>query len=88
MSNELKWVSVEKDGFPKKEGLYLCLTENKYYRLLSFAKKLKSVCKYDFAGCNHPNFYDYDSECGYYEFDGVSYWMPLPERPMDKEVER
>lgn len=82
-----EWLSVEKDGFPKKNGRYLCLTEYKYYRILSFAKKLKSVSKYDFEGRNYSGFFDYDSEYGFYEFGGVTHWMPLPELPKEMGVE-
>lgn len=79
----LQWVSVKKDGFPKEEGQYLCLVEHKFYYILSFAKKLKSVDKYAFEGCNRKGFYDYDSEWGYCWYSDVSHWMPLPKLPSD-----
>ena len=32
-----------------------------------------------FRDQNHPGWYDYDSEWGYYEVKGVVAWQPLPD---------
>lgn len=78
MPNE--WISV-KEKLPKKNGKYLCCCGNKYIRLLGFARSLYSVDRYTFANEHRSGFYDYDSEYGYYEWSGVTHWMPLPELP-------
>ena len=75
------WISV-KDRLPARNGRYLCLIDSKFYMILSFAKKLKAVDKYDFKNVNRPGFYEYDSEYGHYEINNITHWMPLPERPL------
>lgn len=79
MPNE--WISV-KDCLPRKTGKYLCCCDGKYIRLLGFAKSLYSVDRYTFANEHRSGFYDYDSY-GYYEWSGVTHWMPLPELPKE-----
>lgn len=77
------WNKAENE-LPKKDGQYLCLVKMfNYigYRILSFAKDLSKVDKYDFENKHKSGFYDYDSEMGYYEYGDVIFWMELPELP-------
>ena len=80
MHNE--WISV-KDRLPKTNDKYLCCCRNKYIRILGFAKSLYSVDRHTFANEHRSGFYEYDSEYGYYEWSGVTHWMPLPELPKE-----
>ena len=83
-----EWITV-KDKLPDKDGVYLCCWSVSYsdkpcIGIYSFAKKLRKVDKYDFQGINRAGWYDYDSEVGYWEKNGVTHWMPLPELPKEK----
>lgn len=57
-----------------------------WYKVATFSTKLCNVDEYDLYGKDHPGFYGFDSEYGYYEHTDVEYWMPLPEPP-EKESE-
>lgn len=80
MPNE--WISV-KYRLPDKDGEYLCCDKDKYIYILSFAKNLLYVDKYDFGRKKRSGFYDYDIEWGYCEWDEVTHWMPMPEPPKE-----
>ena len=80
MPNE--WISV-KDRLPRKNGKYLCYCEANYIKILYFARNLHSVDKFDFPHERRSGFYDYSGEYGYYEWGGVTHWMPLPEPPKE-----
>ena len=82
-----KWISV-KERLPDKDGAYLCCWKLSYddrycTHIYSFAKNLHKVDKYDFKGKKRAGFYDYDSEWGYCEMEGITHWMPLPELPKE-----
>ena len=77
-----EWISVE-EHLPRKNGKYLCCCDNKYIRILGFAKSLYSVDSYTFANEHRSGFYDYDHEYGYFEYDSITHWMPLPEPPKE-----
>lgn len=83
-----KWISVE-DRLPKKEGEYLCATRLFSHlmsiHVLGFSKNLSKVSKYDLGDHKHAGWYSYDSEYGYYSYDDVTHWMPLPELPKEEE---
>ncbi len=84
-----KWNFVKKDGLPKKKGLpekdgtYLCAIKNSfsgkfYYDVLSFAKNLYKVDKFDFWDKKGvASFYNHDSEYGYYDVDYVYAWKEI-----------
>lgn len=80
MQNE--WISI-KDRLPRKNGKYLCCDKDKHIHILSFAQNLYSIDSWDFAKEHRSGFYDYSDEYGYYEWDGVTHWMPLPEPPKE-----
>lgn len=81
-----KWRNAKTDP-PEKDGKYLCCVEilagrmRPYCRVLDYTLSLASVDEYDFSDENRPGWYGYDGEWGYYEVDGVTHWMPLPELP-------
>ena len=81
------WISVN-EKMPEKEGdcEYLVTTRNGL-DILSFAKDLYKVDEYDFCDKKGVSgWFDYDSEYGYIEIDGVVAWMPLPQ-PYNAESE-
>lgn len=80
------WVSV-KDRLPSKNGEYLVVYHYFMYRKIAifrFAKDLHSIDEYDFEGEHRPGWYDLDSETGYFERDGVTYWAELPKMPQEE----
>lgn len=73
---------------PEKEGdcEYL-VTSRSGLSILSFAKDLYRVDEYDFWDKKGVSgWFDYDSEYGYIEADGVIAWMPLPEEYKESGV--
>ena len=75
-------------GFPEKDGNYICTAfahippkDIRFLKILSFAQSLKSADNYDFTMLeeDHPGWYDYDGEWGYYEYRNVLAWAELPE---------
>lgn len=76
------WISV-KNSLPPKNDRYLCCDRDGRILILLFAHCLHCVDKYDFKNEHRSGFYDYNGEYGYYEWDGVTHWMPLPEPPKD-----
>lgn len=82
-----EWISV-KDRLPDKNGKYLCCVESygnyRYIAAYSFALNLEKIDKYDFYNQRHCGWYGCDSEYGYYEHEGVTHWMQLPELPKEE----
>lgn len=78
--NADKWIPVTDP--PKEHGEYLVTIKIKedysYVDKLSYTHDLYSLDRFDFAGKKRAGWYDYDSECGYYEVNYVVAWMPLP----------
>lgn len=80
------WVPVT-ERLPYADGKYLVhkdLFGTSYITAIRFAKDGEKVCKYDLAKKKNV-WYDYDSETGYFSFDTVTHWMPLPEPPKGDE---
>jgi len=79
------WISV-KDRMPEKPELYLTASDApagfpKLIKILMFVKGLHETDPYNFRGNHRPGWVDWDDEYGYYEYDAVTHWMPLPEPP-------
>lgn len=77
-----EWTPVSK-RLPEKRGEYLVTQKTSFsdyvYRSIAgYALNLHDVDEYDFADKKRAGWYEYDSERGYYEIDGVIAWMPLP----------
>lgn len=88
MLNEKDWISVAKNGLPKKNGRYLCTVNNigfDFVEVVSFANNLSKVDEFDFFGYNRAGWYDYDSEVGHYEVTDVVAYMELPKPYKEKE---
>ena len=82
----MEWISV-KERLPDKNGEYLCCVRSSYYccrSICSFALNLEQIDEYDFYGKKYCGWYDYNSEYGYFEMDGITHWMPLPEIPSNE----
>ena len=75
------WINVA-ECLPKNDGRYLCFVGNSV-RPLYFTKNLHSVDNFTFFREHRSGFYEYDSEWGYYEWSGVTHWMPMPLPPME-----
>ena len=81
----INWKLAEKE-LPKKDGSYLCYIKTNhgsYYEILSFSNDLYKVDNYDFQAYRKKKkrgFYDYSSEFGYYEYEKVTCWSPLPDK--------
>ena len=80
-----EWIPVS-ERLPDKIGEYLVTQKTSFsdyvYRSVAgYALNLHDVDEYDFAGegKKRAGWYEYDSEWGYYEIDGVIAWMPVPE---------
>lgn len=82
-----EWINI-KDRLPSINGRYLVVYHFFQYRevrVLSFAKNLHKVDEYDFPDKKRPGWYICDSEVGYVEMNGVTYWAELPEMPDEGE---
>lgn len=82
-----RWIPVTEP--PKEEGEYLVVYKSFFnvflIEVVSYSNNLKELDEWTFSDIHGGGFYDYDSEYGYYIFEDVIYWMPLPELP--KKVE-
>lgn len=82
----MQWFDA-KTNPPTRDGKYLCVTDFWHGKMkpkcevLSYTRSLASVDAYDFSDEDRPGWYGYSSEHGYYEVDGVTHWMPLPDPP-------
>lgn len=79
------WISV-KDRLPSDNGCYLvyCMSyRNALAFIAGFSTCLENVDEYNFEGEKRPGWFNYDDEYGFYEIDGVTHWMPLPEPPKE-----
>ena len=84
-----RWVSV-KDRLPSDDGRYLVCNIsycNASAFVASFSTCLENVGEYDFDGEKRPGWFSYDDEYGYYEIDGVTHWIPLPELPKENDTD-
>ena len=85
-----KWNDAVKNP-PKKAGQYLVVYKYFCYRdirVIPYSMNLKKLDDYDFADADHPGWYKYDSESGYYEVsDGVVCWQDLPPMPEEGEFD-
>lgn len=69
-------------GEPTTKGSYLVTIQDIGVTILSYAKDLYKVDDFDFGkykGKKHAGWYDYDSEYGFIEYDGIIAWQELPE---------
>ena len=79
--NPQKWIPASKA--PSEDGKHLVVCKsigmgcNLMY-IANYAKDLSSVDEYDFENEQRGGWYDYDSECGYFEISDVIAYMPLP----------
>lgn len=77
------WIPC-KDRLPDKDGRYLVTTIFNYTKhinhvhICNFAQKLSNIDHYDFEDEHRPGFYNFDSEYGYVETNGVIAWQELP----------
>ena len=82
-----KWISVKKT-LPNVNGTYLCVFDGwdgrSYIKTASFTTNLEKLDEYDFKGEKRPGWYGYDSEWGFFEYDSITHWMPLPELPKEE----
>lgn len=76
-----RWIPVS-ERLPEEEGDYLTTVKGRistHHEILSFAKNLYKVDKFDFCAKKRPGWYFLDHEYGYIEETDVIAWMPLPE---------
>lgn len=64
----MKWISINEKR-PEKSGAYLTFLENGEMEVFSYSKRHNAF-----------NADDDDDGC-LYAIDGVTHWMPLPEKP-------
>lgn len=83
-----EWISV-KERLPEKNGSYLTCNDSGMIDIDSFTLDAYKLDNYDFArykGKKKALFYSYDSEWGYGEASAVTHWMPLPEKPIERNI--
>lgn len=83
-----EWIPC-KDRLPEKQGQYLITSHCGVIGVLYYSPDLYSVDKHDF--CRYKihrkaGWYDYDSECGYFEYSTPKAWQELPEPYEEEEV--
>lgn len=74
-----EWISV-KDRLPERNMKCLCVSKFYGYtmvHILSFQLENEDM----YGRIVKNAFWEYDSEAGEYCFDGILYWMPVPELP-------
>ena len=84
----VNWISV-KDKLPVKSGRYLVVKHFFNYKrieVMNYALNLSEIDEYDFGKKNKPGWFDSDSECGYYEVDGITFWAELPDFPEENNI--
>ena len=81
----MEWILMSEKS-PSKDGRYLVTqkldSEIFYIDILSWAKNLYKIDKYDFYNKRGKcGWFNYDNEYGYYSIDmeSIKAWMPLPE---------
>ena len=82
-----EFISVKDERKPndRQECLvFVKMCYAKYYKIATYSENLASVDEYELRERNHPGFYDYDSEWGFYEVTGVTHWMSLPDEPKEE----
>lgn len=86
-----KWIPV---GERLPEDGQACLVTTKGFldnnccEITTYSNNLYKIDRFDFYDKkNVSGFYNYDSECGYYEDTDVIAWMPLPKPYKESEVE-
>lgn len=63
---------------PTEEGEYLVKVKGCYFHdIAHYSKNLYKVDEYDFPNEKRAGWYEYDSECGYYEVR-VEHWTYIP----------
>ena len=78
----MEWIRV-KDSLPDRDGKYLVYETHPYG---GFERIAYWTSKYDGFEEHLEGkaiWFDYDSEYGDFEIDGITHWMPLPEEPED-----
>ena len=83
------WISV-KDRLPGVGGCYLVCNAfcgNGLAFVADFSTCLENVDEYNFEGEKRPGWFKYDDEYGFYEIDGITHWMPLPELPKETDTD-
>ena len=72
-----EWISVD-ERLPAKHKEYLVYRTTPFGELVGMAyfklKKKRAV------------WYQYDRDFGFYEIEGVTHWMPLPEAPKERRT--
>lgn len=77
-----EWISVA-DRLPERNGEYLVATKMFGRRMVltvSFATDLYEIEKRNFPE-HGPGWYKFSDMRGFYEWEGVTHWMPLPDLP-------
>lgn len=75
-----KWIPVS-ERLPDLDGTYLvtiAYTDRRVIEIVSYAKNLSEIDKYDFRGDRSDGWYSHDGEYGYYTINNVIAWQPLP----------
>lgn len=78
----IEWISV-KDRLPDKDMWCICHIspwKDDNIRVLRYGKNLHLFDENDFNE-GEEGFYMYSFEFGYYLYNNVTHWMPLPEPP-------
>lgn len=81
----MEFHNICRDGLPNKNGKYITINQwvgSAYISISNFATDLYKIDRYDFnLRKGKHGWYDYDSEYGYYELDGILAWAEMPEIP-------
>ena len=84
LTTPYNWTSV-KDKLPDKDCKCWVTNDRGSVFSCDFTTNLYEIDEYDFIDKKRPGFYEYDSEYGYFEWDGIIAWMPYYEPEPYKE---